>query len=331
MSKYTTELRYICESYAGLSESVGLSRVDDIITAALPLLFDFDFPIWDNAYKPVLERKIVQHYYTREICAETVGLWKMWLKNKLQEIMPYYNQLYASTLIDYNPLNDVDYTKTGNTEQASTGNTTASERVEETNDVSDILRKTGNDTKTIDETVAKTSEFNGEVTTADQLTETTSSQGQTTNQYAGTSGNAFSDTPNSKLTDVDELNYLSSYAKVVDENSSNGTAQDSGSHNATTNRTDNTSNEASDNTDTDSETVFTHNTTDARTIEQGKDKSTSATENKTLNSTEEYLERVTGYHGAHMLSTKILEYRKTLLNIDLEIIKELNDLFFGLW
>ena len=51
------------------------------------------------------------HYYTREICEETVGLWKLRLCTKLNEIMPYYNQLYRSAAIDFNPLYDIEYTK----------------------------------------------------------------------------------------------------------------------------------------------------------------------------------------------------------------------------
>ena len=68
MSKYTTEVRYICETYAGLSESSGYSNVDDILTKAAPKVFDFDFPIFDEDYRLGLEKKILLNYYTREIC-----------------------------------------------------------------------------------------------------------------------------------------------------------------------------------------------------------------------------------------------------------------------
>ena len=62
MSKYTTELRFICETEAGKTESVGLSKVDEVITAALPKIFDFDFPIFDENYPVPLETKIIRHY-----------------------------------------------------------------------------------------------------------------------------------------------------------------------------------------------------------------------------------------------------------------------------
>ena len=104
MSKYTTEVRYICETASRLEESVGLSNVNQVISKALPKIFDFDFPIFDESYRTVLETKIIKHFYTREIGLETVGLWKLKLDTKLNEIMPYYNKLYKSELLEYNPL-----------------------------------------------------------------------------------------------------------------------------------------------------------------------------------------------------------------------------------
>lgn len=112
MSKYTTEVRFICENYAGELESVGLNGVDSVIERARSKVFDFQYPIFDEAYRSVLETKILKHFYTREIGAETVGLWKLWLNTRLNEIMPYYNKLYKSELLEFNPLYDVDITRT---------------------------------------------------------------------------------------------------------------------------------------------------------------------------------------------------------------------------
>lgn len=108
MSHYTTEVRFICETYAGFEESQG-HPVDEIISKALSKVFDFSFPIYDETYRSVLETKILKHYYTREIGLETVGLWKHFLSMKLNEIMPYYNKLYNSELLEFNPFYDVDY------------------------------------------------------------------------------------------------------------------------------------------------------------------------------------------------------------------------------
>lgn len=110
MSRYTTEVRYICEVASGLSESKGYNSVDEIVETARPSIFDFDYPIFDTEYKPILERKILKHFYTREIGEETVGLWKLRLNTTLNEIMPYYNQLYESELIEFDPITNQNVT-----------------------------------------------------------------------------------------------------------------------------------------------------------------------------------------------------------------------------
>ena len=114
MSKFTTEVRYICETANGLTESVGLDRVPEIITGAEEDIFGgvgVRYPIFDESYRSILNYKILSEYYTREICEETVGLWKLRLRTRMNKIMPYYNQLYRSQLLEFNPLYTIDLTK----------------------------------------------------------------------------------------------------------------------------------------------------------------------------------------------------------------------------
>lgn len=110
MSKYTTELRFICENFAGLDESVGYNDVEQVIANSRSQIFNFDYPIFDESYRSVLETKILKHFYTREICEETVGLWRLRLNTRMNEIMPYYNTLYEAWAKDFDVLHDVDVT-----------------------------------------------------------------------------------------------------------------------------------------------------------------------------------------------------------------------------
>lgn len=113
MSKYTSQLRYICEAKSGIpADQIPETSIDDIIDAAKGSIFNFTFPIYDEAFRPVLEHEILFHFYLQEIGAETYGQWQYFLARKLREIMPYYNQLYLSAELDFNPFYDVDYTKT---------------------------------------------------------------------------------------------------------------------------------------------------------------------------------------------------------------------------
>ena len=109
MSKYTTQVRFICETSANLSESRGFNDIDDILDKSWNKIFS-NFPIFDEQYRAELCKKILRHYYTREICCETVGRWKLFLNDKMKNIMPYYNQLYQSELIKIEPLVSVNRT-----------------------------------------------------------------------------------------------------------------------------------------------------------------------------------------------------------------------------
>lgn len=124
MSKYTTEVRFICENAAGYTESQSYSKIDEVISASLDKVFDFDFPIFDENYRSVLETKILRHYYTREIGFETVGLWKHFMKMRLDEIMPKYNRLYEAEALDFDPLANMDYTEKYEGEGAGTNSNT---------------------------------------------------------------------------------------------------------------------------------------------------------------------------------------------------------------
>ena len=106
MGHYTTEVRFICETACGLDESSGGNNVIQICHDAAPLIFDQNLVMFDGTYKEVLFPKILLHYYTREIAFETVGLWILKLNTKMQEILPYYNQLYRSETLKFDPLHN---------------------------------------------------------------------------------------------------------------------------------------------------------------------------------------------------------------------------------
>ena len=193
MSKYTTEVRFICENYAGLVDSVGYEAIDTVLDNSRDKVFDFDFPIFDENYRSVLENKILKHYYTREIGAETVGLWKMWLNTRLNEIMPYYNQLYNSELIKFNPMYDVDLTTTHKKTDDRNDNTSESE-----------LRVGNRDMVThVDDETHGSSHSTGE-------SETNSNS---TNDH----WEMFSDTPSGALDGVRDEKYLTTAMHITDE------------------------------------------------------------------------------------------------------------------
>lgn len=118
MSKYTTELRYICEVNSGFkTEELDGKSVDDIVKASRKNIFNFSYPIYDESHRAELECKILKHYYTREIAAETFGLWRLWLNSTMNEIMPKYNKLYEYEKLAYDKaFNNIDVYDDGTSE-----------------------------------------------------------------------------------------------------------------------------------------------------------------------------------------------------------------------
>lgn len=267
MSKYTTQVRYICETESGLLESQGFNSVDKIIADSRAKIFNFEYEIFDPSYKPVIETKILKHYYTREICAETVGLWKLYLERRMQEIMPYYNKLYEAEKLRFNPFYDVDITKTGERSGDKDGNieTSKNEQTTISNNSTSTSEQSGNNLRDIDE-----------------------------NHW-----DYYSDTPQGSVGNLDNLTYLT--------NARHNTSDDSISDNYT------------------NETSAEENRTGNSSVVTGGN----SVEN--VRTTEEYTERIAGKTGGVTYSKMLMEYRQSLINIDMLIIDELSDLFFGLW
>ena len=74
--------------------------------------------------KDKLAKKIVDHYYFKDIGMETIGMFKHYAKIQMQEIMESKLPLIYSAAIEYDPLVNVDYTETfnRNVEMDSTSN-----------------------------------------------------------------------------------------------------------------------------------------------------------------------------------------------------------------
>ena len=254
MAEYTTEVRHICENYANLTESQGYNSIASILNNSWDKVFDFDFPIFDENYREPLCKKILKHFYTKEIGEETVGLWKLRLDDRMNEIMPYYNQLYESELISIEPL--VNYrvrtngnnTKTGSDGVAETGQSSETDTLHgtsvrtggytDTHDGTDTLEKQGKeaDTKTGNKTNAKTgTETDTKTGNIDRqklgrISEEKTGEGNRVQKYDGQGGtldtenvDLFTDTPQGNIANMG-TNYgtsgTTSDVPIVGENTS---------------------------------------------------------------------------------------------------------------
>lgn len=69
-----------------------------------------EYPIFDSEYRETLNAKILQHYWFREIGQETPALFRFMLKRKMNEIMPYYNELYKTEKLEIDMLSTSEST-----------------------------------------------------------------------------------------------------------------------------------------------------------------------------------------------------------------------------
>jgi hypothetical protein len=101
------------------------------------------YPIFDEAHREPLNKKIIEHYWNYEIGQETIDMFVFALNRKMREIMPYYNQLYLTEL-DFDPLTTVDLKS--ETDSTDTQTTTSESTSENTNDANSTSRVVSSET-----------------------------------------------------------------------------------------------------------------------------------------------------------------------------------------
>ena len=69
--------------------------IKDLITNNFDLGLK-DYPIYDESHRETLNNMIINHYLMSEIGQETPALFKLYLNNTMNEIMPKYNILYRA-------------------------------------------------------------------------------------------------------------------------------------------------------------------------------------------------------------------------------------------
>lgn len=84
-----------------------------------------EYPIFRELYRETLNKKIIDHYWNQEIGMETIPLFTLALRRRMNEIMPYYNQLYESELLEINPINTIDMRTESESTSQNTGQSEA--------------------------------------------------------------------------------------------------------------------------------------------------------------------------------------------------------------
>lgn len=110
MGNYTMQLRTVCDLFTR-EEVENWFKNYELSDYLLPSQIQIinHAGIWN---KDKLARKIVDHYFMREIGQETPALFKHYAKVTMQEIMGRYLPIIYTNSIEYDPLVNVDFTET---------------------------------------------------------------------------------------------------------------------------------------------------------------------------------------------------------------------------
>jgi hypothetical protein len=150
-----------------------------------------DYPIFDEAYRPILNQLIIDEYVNREIGQETAELFIHRLRLKMRQIMPYFNQLYKSELVQFNPLATFDL----NTVRSDTAGGNAKSNANGTTGVTSGSKARTVNSDTPENQLSDAEDY------ADSLTDSTSEgTSATTSGQATTSENSSTASGNSHVT-----------------------------------------------------------------------------------------------------------------------------------
>lgn len=122
MAKYTMELRRVCDIFTRPTVESWFTDYE-LSDYLLPIQIQTitQANIWS---KDKLAKKIVDHYFVREIGLETPALFQHYAKVKMREIMEKWLPYIYTNSIEYNPLESVNFTITEERNIDGTANST---------------------------------------------------------------------------------------------------------------------------------------------------------------------------------------------------------------
>ena len=340
MANYTIELREIVKEYD---------------------IFRFNYPFYDEHKRKEFEEKFIKHFYFREIGTETIDRFLFFLEEKFNTVFPYYNELFKTSIIEYDKLNNYDvkesYSINRESDSKSSGITSS------VNQNFDVINSTSNEDKNVNSSLNSNvlnenveNESSKNVTSnqdnESSESESTSTQVQTTSNSntSNTSENnksdkKFLDTPQSLL-NLDGANYLTTLNQDIDNKSSNVQATGESESNSNTSNNVNATNTKNSTSENDldrsveSESTQTVENESSETQKNSvvnesrqEQKITNDMNNRVYslgNSKEEFTRTMVGNIGV-MTSTDLLskhiELQKVLKKIEMMFFDECEDLF----
>lgn len=211
-------------------------ELKDVISAGHNI-FDFPYPFYDENKRPEFEQHFIKHFYFREIGAETIDRFKVYLEDKMNVVFPYYNKLFEAAQVQYDLLNNYNLTEEFKTERDTEGKSAGvSSTVGQLHGVQESETQENKvvDTLAESDTVGKDTEKETTNTTTEKTGHSETDGTNNATVEGSTSRNSkekFLDTPQG-LTDLTNNNYLTNL-KEIDESGSNSQETNGTTHEET--------------------------------------------------------------------------------------------------
>lgn len=274
-------------------------------------LFDFEYQFDDLNFKQQIEQAVIDYYYSYEIGVETPDEFKRRFQARWLSFIDYYNQLYNTTLLTYNPLINyklaeaLDQLATSNTLQDSTTNTTSSGQTDTQGTDSTEQTNTSDSTRT------------DNLTAQSDSTRTDNTTSNTVDSSDGSGNEKTSDYPQQAIAGGDFLE-----GERVSTTSSDG--ESTTTNTGTVTNADTTTNTGTQGTVTNS-SGDSKNTHSAATTSEDSSNTTGKLTSEGTNNTnyEKTIEGITGTTYQEL----IVKERQNLLRLIPAIIGELKPLF----
>lgn len=299
MSKYTIELRNLVEN-----SNVDLGMKD------YPLyVFKNNIPEMGKnlkgqditEFRDYLNNYIYEHFYFREIGFETPQRFVFMMNRKMNEIMTYYNQMFNSIDIKFNPLWNVDLTET------YTHNITDTGKTDSTSIGKEIIDSETNGTEKSTRTEELEQNINNNSSNSNVKTPNTSTDTVTADMNTAQS--------NLSADQIRQHEYISKASHIITQNT--GTETDNG----TSEETGKTTND---------NTIKNSNDSNVNT-NQTNTNSSDTTINNTNSRTETYTRHEEGSSAGYLFTQNIEQWRKIMINIPSMICEELEELFMQIF
>lgn len=117
----SSSIGFLLAYYGGVDMYAGENSGFDLVEKYYSKLFDFDFPFYveNEKIRVEFEKYLCYTYFNESIGFETPGAWKFAFKQKMLEIIPYYKELYRTTLFEYEPLINRIYTSSDTVDETN--------------------------------------------------------------------------------------------------------------------------------------------------------------------------------------------------------------------